>query len=62
MFLSLGGGWDGANCNKMPKKLDKLEQDVPSSLVSFVETLKCFRNVVDSCFGSDLKEGYKEQI
>ena len=54
--------WDGANCNNMLKKLDKLEQDVPSSLVPFIETLKCFRNVVDSCFGAHLKEGYKENV
>ena len=58
----IGGGWDGANSNKMLCKLDKLEQAIPPSLLPFIQSLKNFKNVVNACFGYELKDGYEKDI
>ena len=54
-----GGGFDGANCNKLLKHLDNLEETVLShsySLLPITECLRDFKRVVDECFSSQLGE------
>ena len=58
-ILFLGGGFDGANSNKILLKLSTLEycisEEMPD-ILPFVECLKRFKIVVDACFSSNLSQ------
>ena len=57
-----GGGWDGANSNKILKLLDKMELLIPPHLLPFVYCLRKFKQVVDSCFGNNLDNDFEDRI
>ena len=41
--------YNGNNCNKLLKNIDKLRSDIPEDLVLFVDTLEALRRVFWSC-------------
>ena len=56
-------GFDGNGCNMLLKNVDRLRN--PSyniGCVPFADCLSKFRGVVDSCFGTKLKENYVPMI
>lgn len=57
LYFSLGGGYDGANCNKILNSLDDLEskfvQGFPQ-LLPITQCLQNFKQVVNDCFSNDL--------
>ena len=53
---------EGNDCNKVLKNLESLEEVIPATFSSFLETLKAFRDVVDSCFGFLLDPYYKQVL
>ena len=46
-----GGNYQGNQCNDIMKKVDKLEQKLPSQLRKFTECLRKFKVIVDETFG-----------
>ena len=51
---------EGNECSKVLKNLDSLEEVIPAKYALFLEVFKCFRDVVESCFGYLLDPYYKQ--
>lgn len=67
IYALTGGGYDGANCNKILKKVENLEECLKESndgtrLMPLIEGLRNFKLVVADCFGSELKPTYKDTL
>ena len=60
IFLTL----DGPNLNKLlrPENLDSLEEFVDPQFHNFVECLRCFALVAESCFGMVLSDDWEANI
>ena len=52
----------GNECSKVLKNLNQLEDVIPSDFLAFVDLMVSFRNVLDSCLGSQLDPYYKDRI
>ena len=50
---------EGNECSKVLRNLESLEEVIPATFSIFLETLKAFRDVVESCFGFLLDPFYK---
>lgn len=60
-----GRGWDGNNSNTILKHLDELElvmKNANPHLIPFVQCLKDFRALKESCFGHSLEPGFEESV
>ena len=60
---------EGNQCDQLLSKLDILERDILMESgeavvvgLPFVKTFRDFRKVVQSCFRTDLQDGYKDDI
>ena len=53
---------EGNEVNKVMKSLDHLESIIPTELLIFVDTMRAFSDVVDSCFGYELDPFYQAVI
>ena len=60
---------EGNQCSEYLKKLENLEIELrkePSEMIEktvpFLNTLKAFRKVQESCFGMDIKGDYRKHI
>ena len=53
---------EGNECSKVLKNLPSLEEVIPADFSVFLEAFKCFRDVVDSCFGYLLDPYYKQVL
>ena len=53
---------EGNECNKVLKNLDSLADVIPPHLSVFLDALKCFRDVVESCFGFVLDPNFKQAL
>ena len=56
-----GGHFQGNEINKHLKNLNALENFLPQNMYLFHETLENFKDVIESCFGSDL-DPYFEMV
>lgn len=61
-----GGHFAGNECHKLLQNLDILQRMAEKACAyqafGFIETLRHFKEVVTSCFGTTLQENYKETI
>ena len=54
---------NGNECKKLLQKLSKLKKEIPRKLWIYIGVLQAFKNKVRiSCFGQDLKPGFKKDI
>lgn len=57
-----GGTFTGNTCITLLNNLHLLHTLSPPSCCKFVETFRCFKRVVDSCYGKDLHAQYHARI
>ena len=53
---------EGNEVDKFIRNLDTLETLIPSDLMAFVDCMRAFSGVVDSCFGFELDPYYKDVV
>ena len=51
---------EGNDCSKVLRNLEKLEEILPGDFSAFMDTLKAFRDIVDTCFGFSLDPNFKQ--
>ena len=57
-----GGSFNGNDSRKLLKNISILEEIAPPSVRSFVDAMKTFNEVVQSCYGNELSPNYKDKI
>ena len=61
-----GGMFEGNNCRKLLRNVDRLQQlaeaESTFQVFGFIEALRKFDAVVKSCFGSDLEDDFLDKI
>lgn len=57
-----GGSFNGNNCKKLLRGIDKLEELCPIEYKPYIETFNAFKQVVGACYGNILDPEYKQKI
>ena len=54
--------YNGNNCNKLLKNIDKLRSVIPQDLETFVDVLEALMKVKEACFGAEADPEYKQIV
>ena len=54
--------YNGNNCNKLLKSIDKLRSVIPQDLETFVDVLEALMKVKEACFGAEADPEYKQIV
>ena len=57
-----GKSYEGNECNKLLKNLDKLSEILPTSLSQFYDCFVAFRDAMGACMGFTLDPMYREKV
>ena len=54
--------YNGNNCNKLLKNIDKLRSVIPQDLETFVDVLEALMKVKEGCVGAEADPEYKQIV